>query len=196
VGGTAAAGSNATSGGGGGNGGGAGLAAIPGAGDFNCTAAEGDVASLRLTEVASGFTDPVFVTYAPGDTSRLFVVEQAGNIHLLVNGELQSEPFLDISDNVERSGNEQGLLGLAFHPDYAENGRFYVNYTAAGVQGANSGDTIVSEFSVSADLDAADASSERILLLVPQPYENHNGGMLAFGPDGFLYIGLGDGGSG
>jgi glucose/arabinose dehydrogenase len=195
---TDAANGSATTNGPTGNAGGApGLAPIPGADDFNCSSAEGAAPALTLTEVASGFDDPLFVTYAPGDASRLFVVEQVGRIFVLVDGEPESDAFLDISDNVQREGNEQGLLGLAFHPDYAENGRFFVNYSAApGAHGAGSGDTIISEFSVSAAANLADASSERVLLTVPQPYGNHNGGMLAFGPDGFMYIGLGDGGDG
>ena len=200
----ATGGANATGGNGtggsatGGNGGSGGaLSPIPGAENFDCSAPEGTVPELTLTEVASGFTDPLLVTYAPGDTSRLFVVEQAGTIQVLVDGQAQAEPFLDVVENVQRMGNEQGLLGLAFHPDYEENGRFFVNYTArSGVNGAGNGDTIVSEFSVSSDPNQADAVSERVLLSVAQPYGNHNGGMLAFGPDGFLYIGLGDGGSG
>ena len=192
------AGGGSATGGGNGTGGGTGapLSPIPGAETFDCSPAEGSVPKLTLTEVATGFTDPLLVTFAPGDTSRLFVVEQAGTIQILVDGQKEGEPFLDITESVQRGGNEQGLLGLAFHPDYAENGRFFVNYTARAGVNASNGATIVSEFSVSSDPNRADSDSERVLFSVDQPYANHNGGMLAFGADGFLYIGLGDGGSG
>ncbi len=177
--------------------GGSQLSPIPGADDFDCSPAEGEPPALVLNEVAQGFVDPLFVTFAPGDTRRLFVVEQAGTIRVLVDGELQPEPFLDIEDQVLRDGNEQGLLGLAFHPDYAENGRFFVDYTARdGVNDASAGETTVSEFTSSSSPNRADPASERVLLMQPQPWANHNGGMLTFGPDGSLYIGLGDGGSG
>jgi len=111
-----------------------------------------------------------------------------------VNGETQNEPFLDIEDRAQTSdndGDERGLLGLAFHPDYQQNGLFYVHYSARG-----SGDTTVSEFSVSSDDNLADPNSERVVLSESQPAGNHNGGMIEFGPDGFLYIALGDGGGG
>lgn len=177
--------------------GGTGEGRVPGTEGFDCAPAQGDVPTLKLTEVANGFTQPLFVTFAPGDESRLFVVEQPGTIQVMVDGVVQDEPFLDITDNVQNGGNEQGLLGLAFHPDYAENGRFYVNYSAqGGVNGASNGGTIVSEFTVSDDPNLADASTERVLLTQSQPYGNHNGGMVTFGPDGFLYIGFGDGGNG
>ncbi|HSQ37419.1 MAG TPA: PQQ-dependent sugar dehydrogenase, partial [Acidimicrobiia bacterium] len=140
---------------------------------------------LSLTEVASGLTAPVFITAPPGD-DRLFVVEQDGHILLLRDGEIIGT-FLDLSDLVAYGG-EQGLLGLAFHPGYPNDGRFYVDYTD------RAGDTAVVEYRVSADPDAADPGSERVLLTVDQPAANHNGGMIAFGPDGYLYVGLGDGG--
>jgi hypothetical protein len=125
----------------------------------------------------------------PGETRRLFVVEQAGRIRIVRDGAVVGTPFLDIVSRVG-SGGERGLLGLAFHPQYAQNGRFYVNYTD------RRGDTHVSEFRVSSDPDVADPASERELLAVTQPFANHNGGGLAFGNDGMLYIALGDGGSG
>lgn len=140
---------------------------------------------LALVEVASGLSAPVFVAAPPGD-DRLFVVEQGGRIQLLRDGE-RLGTFLDLSDLVS-SGGEQGLLGLAFHPAHASNGLFYVDYTDGD------GDTVVAEYRVSADPDAADPESRRVLLTVDQPAANHNGGMIAFGPDGYLYIGLGDGG--
>lgn len=124
-------------------------------------------------------------------SSRLFIVEQAGVIRIFQNGELLAQPFLDIRQRVGSRGNEQGLLGLAFHPAYAENGFFYVNYTD------QNGDTVIARFSVTPeDMNRANAQSEKLLLKVDQPYANHNGGAVVFGPDGYLYLGLGDGGSG
>ncbi|HEU5075249.1 MAG TPA: PQQ-dependent sugar dehydrogenase, partial [Polyangiaceae bacterium] len=195
----AAGGSGGASGGASGAGGdGTGVPSpVPGTEGFNCEGAVGAVPTLRLVEVAGDFSRPLFVTFAPGDASRLFVVEQSGIIRVIEDGELVAEPFLDLTDSVEIGGNEQGLLGLAFHPDYADNGRFYVNYTAQdGVHGVLRDDTIVSEFSVGSDPNVAEVGSERVVLTQAQPERNHNGGMLAFGPDGFLYIGLGDGGGG
>ena len=143
----------------------------------------------RLQEVASGLAMPVFLTAPVGDENRLFVVEKPGRIRIIKNGALLPTPFLDIASKVS-NGSEQGLLGLAFHPGYSGNGRFVVNYTNT------SGDTRVAVYRVSADPDRADAASEEVLLAVDQPFSNHNGGMVVFGPDGKLYIGLGDGGSG
>ncbi len=122
-------------------------------------------------------------------SGRLFILEKAGRIRILQNGQLLDQPFLDISSRVGSSGNEQGLLGLAFHPQYAQNGRFFVNYTD------NNGDTVIARYQVSSDPNLADPNSEVKLLGVDQPFANHNGGVLAFGPDGYLYAGLGDGGS-
>jgi len=150
------------------------------------------LADLRLQEVTSGLSKPVFVTAPPGDT-RLFVLEQAGRIRLVENGTLTDTPFLDISDRVNDAGGEQGLLGLAFHPGWSTNGKFYVYYTG----GTGNGETVVAEYEVNAvDASTADKATETILLTEPQPFQNHNGGMIAFGQDGYLYIGLGDGGSG
>lgn len=143
-------------------------------------------ARVRLESVAQGLDSPVFVTAPAGDT-RLFVVEQTGRILILADGQLLAEPFLDVSDRIS-TGGERGLLGLAFHRDYATNGRFFVNYTDTD------GDTQVVGFSASGD--AADPASATILFSVDQPYGNHNGGWLGFGPDGLLYVGMGDGGSG
>src|SRR5574341_1100597 len=122
-------------------------------------------------------------------SGRLFVLEKAGRIRIIQDGQLLPESFLDITDRVGSTSNEQGLLGLAFHPQYAQNGRFFVNYTD------KNGDTSISRFQVSDDPDIADPASEVKLLGVDQPFANHNGGGLAFGPDGYLYAGLGDGGS-
>src|SRR5262245_36732420 len=147
--------------------------------------------ALTTEMVASGLSSPVFVTSPPGDCSRLFVVEQTGAIRIVKNGSLLATPFLDINTLV-LFGGEQGLLGMAFHPSYAANGFFYVNYTRKP-----DGATVVARYSVSANPDVADRGSVLPLLVIAQPFDNHNGGMLAFGPnDGFLYIGMGDGGSG
>lgn len=149
------------------------------------------VSSIRLEPVlgAGQLVRPLFLTHA-GD-ARLFVLEQPGRIRIIENGTLRPEPFLDIVDRVGSGGNEQGLLGLAFHPDYATNGRFFVNYTD------KNGDTHVSRFNVRSDNpNRADPASEVQLLFMEQPFINHNGGMLAFGPDGYLYVAAGDGGSG
>jgi glucose/arabinose dehydrogenase len=152
-------------------------------------AATGPVtAPIKLALRASGLSKPVFVA-APNDGShRLFIVEQTGRIRILANGGVLPTPFFDISGAVSSSG-EQGLLGLAFHPSFATNRKFYVNYTNLA------GDSVVSEYQASAtDANVADRSTGRYLFKVDQPYANHNGGMLAFGPDGYLYIGFGDGG--
>lgn len=140
--------------------------------------------------VAQGLSDPVDLTAAPGDTSRIFIVEKTGTIRILRGGQILSRPFLDIESLVS-GGSEQGLLGLAFHPQYGTNRQFYVHYTDLA------GDTRVFEYlASSSDPDTASASSRQILF-VDQPFSNHNGGQIAFGPnDGFLYIALGDGGDG
>ncbi|MGE5090862.1 MAG: PQQ-dependent sugar dehydrogenase [Bacillota bacterium] len=145
-----------------------------------------DSVTLRL--VASGLDFPLYLT-APAGDPRLFIVEKTGRIRIVKNGAVVAAPFLDLSASVSGS-SEQGLLGLAFDPQYATSGRFYVDYTD------RNGDTRISRFRVSADPDVAEAASEEVILTVPQPYSNHNGGQVAFGPDGDLYIGMGDGGSG
>lgn len=137
--------------------------------------------------IASNLVRPVDLQ--PDGSGRLFVVEKIGHIHIIENGQLIVEPFLNIEDRVNDNSNEMGLLGLAFHPNYAQNGYFFVNYTGSG------GDTFISRFQVSGDPNRANPSSEVNLLRINQPYPNHNGGSLDFGPDGYLYAGLGDGGS-
>jgi len=139
--------------------------------------------------IASGFSRPVQVTHAGDGSGRLFVVEQVGRIKIIKNGSVLSTPFLNIESLVSCC-SERGLLGLAFHPNYAGNGFFYLNYTD------NNGDTVIARYTVSGNPDQADASSAVTILTIDQPYSNHNGGQLLFGPDGYLYIGLGDGGSG
>ena len=145
--------------------------------------------ALTSVLVAGGFSSPLDLQVPPGDHARLFVVEQGGRIRIVRGGAVLQTPFLDIRNELS-TGGERGLLGLAFHPRYAENGRFFVNYTDLA------GNTHIAEFHVSSNPDVADPTSERQLLFVQQPFPNHNGGGLAFGNDGMLYIGLGDGGSG
>src|SRR2546427_9646483 len=145
--------------------------------------------TLGFEPVASGLHSPDGVTHAGDGSGRLFILEQTGRILIHDGSRVLPSPFLDVSALVSCCG-ERGLLGLAFHPDYVTNGLFYVDYTNTA------GDTVIARYHVSADANVADLSSARILLTVPQPFANHNGGQLAFGPDGFLYIGMGDGGSG
>lgn len=139
--------------------------------------------------VVDGLDRPVGLFNADDGSGRLFVLEQPGTIRIIKDGEVLPTPFLNIVDEVGSGGSEQGLLGLAFHPNYTENGHFYVNYTD------HNGNTVIARFNVSDNPDQADPASEVQLLGVEQPFANHNGGMLAFGPDGYLYLGLGDGGS-
>jgi len=146
------------------------------------------VTVIGLDPLVSGLTSPTYLTHAFDE--RLFVTEQGGTIRIIDDGRLLDEPFLDIINRVGSAAFEQGLLSVAFHSNYAESGQFYVNYTD------RIGATIVSRFSVrSDDPNQADPESEEILLSVRQPFENHNGGQLQFGPDDMLYIGMGDGGS-
>jgi glucose/arabinose dehydrogenase len=144
---------------------------------------------VALQEVASGLNFPVYLTAPPGDSARLFILEKGGAIRIVKGDTLEPTPFLDLTGKVS-TGSEQGLLGLAFDPAYATNGRFVVHYTDTN------GNTTISMFQVATDSpDRADPASERILLTVEQPFANHNGGQILFGPDGMLYVGLGDGGS-
>jgi glucose/arabinose dehydrogenase len=140
--------------------------------------------ALDLEEVAGGLDEPLFVTHAGDGSGRLFVAEKGGTIRTLPGG----QTFLDISGRVGSGGEEQGLLGLAFHPRFRDNGYFYVNYTDP------SGDTVIARYGLTPDRQRGDPNSEKRLLFQKQPAANHNGGMLAFGPDGYLYLGLGDGG--
>lgn len=143
--------------------------------------------TIQLVPIASGLFKPVYLTHA--FDSRLFVAEQHGVIRIITDGALLPQPFLDIQDRVGSDSNEQGLLSVAFHRRYGENGRFFLNYTN------NNGDTVIARFQVSSDPNVADPASEQILLTLPQPFGNHNGGQLQFGPDGYLYVGMGDGGA-
>ncbi len=171
-------------------GGGSGVTAPTPAGSAELVAVPGDIAAkLQLVEVAHGLARPVALVVAPGDVRRRwFIVEQhAGRIRIIENGKLAPKPFLTVGGISD--GNEQGLLGLAFHPGYATNGRLFVNYTDD-----STGDTHVVEYKVSADPDVVDPKSRKELIKIHQPFSNHNGGHLAFGPDGKLYTGMGDGG--
>jgi len=141
----------------------------------------------RLEEVVTGLSVPLYLTAPAGDAARLFIVEKTGAIRIVKDGALLAEPFLDLTALVS-TGGEQGLLGLAFDPEFATTGTFVVHYTDLA------GNTVLSRFQVSADFDRADPASETIILTETQPFANHNGGQVAFGPDGFLYLGLGDGG--
>jgi glucose/arabinose dehydrogenase len=148
--------------------------------------------ALTTVERATGLVLPVALAHAGDGSGRLFIVQQTGEIMILDGDQVLAAPFLDLS-GVVISGGERGLLGLAFHPDYATNGAFFVNYTrTVGTQLQ----TVVARYTVSADPDVADAGSEEVLLTYDQPAGNHNGGQLAFGPDGFLYVSSGDGGGG
>ncbi|MDX1520980.1 MAG: PQQ-dependent sugar dehydrogenase [Anaerolineae bacterium] len=148
-----------------------------------------DTLTVNLQPVASGFDSPVYLTHAGDGSGRLFVVEQAGRVQIIRDGARVDVPFLDIIDLVGSDANEQGLLSLAFHPDYANNGRFFVYYTN------RDGNVVIARYQVAENPDQADSTSGQILLTIEQPYANHNGGAMLFGPDGYLYLGLGDGGA-
>lgn len=172
------------------------LAALSGLGLLACdnggtTAEPGPpLQGVRLEQVVSGLERPVDIAAPPGD-QRLFVLEQPGRIRILRDGGLLPEPFLDITSQVGSTGNEQGLLGIAFHPEYQSNGYFYINYTDLD------GNTRIERYRVSqADPDRADEGSAHLIIGYEQPFRNHNGGQVLFGPDGMLYIPSGDGGSG
>ncbi|MEZ4219335.1 MAG: PQQ-dependent sugar dehydrogenase [Polyangiaceae bacterium] len=205
--GTGGAGTGGAGTGGAGTGGsGTGGAGTGGSGNaaFNCTAASGTAGNLKLTQVATGYSTPLLVKSPDGESNRLFVVQKNGNILLIKNGAKVNTPFLNISARVTTNANERGLLGLAFHPNYASNGRFYVHYSSGNAATAPIGDTVISEFvagtvaNPNGASDTADSASEKVLLTASQPYTNHNGGAIEFKPGGGsrLFIALGDGGSG
>ena len=150
-------------------------------------ASTGQGITLGVEEVARGLENPVYLT-APAGDQRLFIVEQPGRIRIVENGRLLDRPFLDITSKIG-FGGERGLLSVAFHPLYRANGFLFVNYTD------RNGDTRIERYSVSSDRNVAAPASAKLILAIDQPYSNHNGGMNLFGPDGMLYIGMGDGGS-
>ncbi|MDQ3460613.1 MAG: PQQ-dependent sugar dehydrogenase [Deinococcota bacterium] len=158
-----------------------------------CAATSEDTADepglLETLEIARDLPQPTSISHAGDGSGRLFVTLQEGRIAVIEDGSVLAEPFLDVSALVSCCG-ERGLLDVAFHPGYADNGLFFVNYTDAN------DDTVVARYEVSDDPDRADPGSAQILLTIAQPYGNHNGGQTSFGPDGYLYIGMGDGGSG
>src|SRR5689334_12376596 len=148
-------------------------------------------APIRLEPfVASGLNQPVLLTNAHDGTDRRFIVEQTGTISVMRPGSSTRTTFLDLTSRVVCCG-ERGLLGLTFHPQFSTNRRFFVNYTRIP-----DGATVIAEYQASPSNPDTALDVENVLLVIPQPYDNHNGGMVEFGPDGYLYIGLGDGGSG
>jgi glucose/arabinose dehydrogenase len=151
-------------------------------------------ANIRLVDVADGLQNPLYVTHAQDDSGRMFIVEQAGRIWVMENGSVLESPFLDLSDIVSQDVlngySERGLLGLVFSPNYAEDGTFWVNYTDN-----TRGTTYIARYRVSGDPNVADKTSGQVIFSLPQPFPNHNGGHMAFGPDGYLYVSLGDGGA-
>ena len=155
-------------------------------------------ASAGITaSVVGTFKSPTYMVAPPGDTHRMFVVQQSGQIELIKDGQIETTPFLDISNEVTFVGGEQGLLSMAFAPDYATSHKFYVYYTSTNCPNSPGCDEHVSEFTANAGGDTANASSEKVLIKIPHPDQsNHNGGQLQFGPDGDLYISVGDGGGG
>jgi glucose/arabinose dehydrogenase len=162
------------------------VASLGGAGRESLAA----TSTLYLDPVGA-FTDPTFVASPPGDTHRLFVVQQNGVIELVLDGVVQATPFLNVSSLIATGGDEQGLFSMAFAPDYATNGLFYIDYSAAGTNTPMT----VDEFQRSANPNVADSNTRRNVISIPHPtYQNHNGGQLQFGPDGDLYISTGDGG--
>ncbi len=151
-----------------------------------------DASQYQLLEITNGLQRPLLLTNANDGTNRMFIVEQDGHIWVAteVDGAIQKQPFLDVSGIVGTNGNERGLLGLAFHPQFKTNGQFFIDYTDVN------GNTVVARYNVLAsDPNASDPNSAAFVIQIKQPYPNHNGGNLAFGPDGYLYIGMGDGGS-
>jgi glucose/arabinose dehydrogenase len=159
-------------------------------GDPTGTAPPPGAVDVHLEQVATGLNFPVLVTAAPGDNRRLFIVEKGGTVRILKDGVLLPSPFIDLSSRVT-TGSEQGLLGMAFHPT---DGRVVLSFTVPGPTGG--GRSQISTFTTGPNPDVLDPASEQLVLVVDQPFTNHNGGHVAFGPDGYLYAGFGDGGSG
>ena len=145
--------------------------------------------TIQLQPFLSGLSSPILIRHAGDGTNRLFIVEQTGIIKVLQPGSTTPTNFLNVTTKIV-DGGERGLLGLAFHPEFETNRRFFINYTRAG-----DGATVISEYLASSSNPNVAETTEKIILTIPQPFPNHNGGMIEFGPDGFLYIGMGDGGS-
>jgi glucose/arabinose dehydrogenase len=160
------------------------------------SAARADSSAFKFTKIAGGLQSPLYVTGAGDGTGRIFIVEQIGRIRIVKDGLLLPTPFLDIRSLVA-AGGERGLLSVAFHPQFKANGVFIVNYTRSSSTPANVGDTVIARYTATPpSADVADRSSGEALLAIDQPQSNHNGGLVKFGPDGLLYIGMGDGGAG
>ena len=155
---------------------------IPSTGGAGNASAFPDTSAYKWTPVASGLFLPTDIQFPDDGSGRMFVVEQPGRIRIVRNGQMVSPPFLDISDKVGSAGSEQGLLGLAFHPDFAHNPYFYINFTDTN------GNTVIARYQARGD--QVDLRSEKILMQIDQPFPNHNGGAMLFGPDGDLYIGM------
>ena len=159
-----------------------------GAGDSRGPQPDPTAVAVELGRVVAGLEQPVHVAWAGDGSDRMFIVEQTGRVRVFAGGRLEAEPYLDLRDRVT-SGGERGLLSIAFHPDFAQNGQVYVSYTG------RRGESVLARYRVADPASGRpDPAAEEILLTVPQPYANHNGGLILFGPDGYLYFGLGDGG--
>ncbi|MES2284109.1 MAG: PQQ-dependent sugar dehydrogenase [Bacteroidota bacterium] len=153
--------------------------------------------TIKLNSIAKRLLGPVAMDCPKDGSGRLFICEQSGKIKIIKDGKKLSEPFLDVSHKLDRMNkiySEKGLLGIAFHPKYKINGKFFIYYSAHSKTPGSDHKSILAEYKVSSNTDIADPGSERVILEVEQPESNHNGGQLVFGPDGFLYVGLGDGG--
>lgn len=159
------------------------------------TAASADKTSFKFTRIAAALSSPVYVTGAGDGSGRVFIVEQIGRIRVVKAGALLPTPFLDIRSLVV-AGGERGLLSVAFDPEFKTNGAFFVDYTRASTTAADVGDTVIARYIAQPGADVADRGSAQVLLTINQPQPNHNGGLVKFGPDGMLYIGMGDGGNG
>ena len=157
---------------------------------LSSTGTKGPPPGVSLHPIAQGLSSPLYLTAAPGDTAREFVVEQTGTIRIIRHDTLLATPFLDVTSRIQYDGSERGLLSVAFDPAYAGNGHFFIDYTDTA------GNIEILRFTVSGDPNVADpATADTVLEIDHHTYSNHNGGLLLFGPDGFLYVGTGDGGS-
>jgi glucose/arabinose dehydrogenase len=164
---------------------------------LTCSVLKAQTPAIKTTVVARDLTAPVAMDSPKDNSKRLFICEQTGKIKIIRNGKALEKPFLDLSaklDDMGKAYSEKGLLGIAFHPQYKTNGRFFVYYSAPEPDSKYDHKSVLAEYKASADPDVADEASPYVILEIKQPEGNHNGGQLAFGPDGFLYIGLGDGG--